>query len=252
MHFEFRLFLTRVLLLIGRHSPGRLVVSCLAAYLPAAISAFGQSYSPLYALNSPTVLYDYCYDDYGDVVANCYIGITAGYYPNTNYHTHDSPSAPLSTVTPSSGTTNDSGYLQVTLATTIVGHAEYLQSCTYYACTTYQYAVGAAGIYWNSDHGIWIQNGQTAIHGNTVTANHWMTSNAAYGYYDTTVAYQSVYPGQVYFERYVASVRWEVRFERGLDVAAHQSRLRYRRRYRQYPPGEREYVFELLRGVRRH
>lgn len=171
---------------------------CLGISLLLVAPARGQSYSPLYPPSSDQVLYDYCYDQYGNLVPNCYVSITPGYYPNTAAHTHDSPPAPLSGVNPSSGTTNSSGYLQFTLSTTIVGHAEYLYSCTYYICSTFQYAVGFAGIYWASDHGIWIQNGATAIHGNSVAYNHWITTNAGYGIYNTTVAYQSQFPGLVY------------------------------------------------------
>lgn len=168
----------------------------LAVIFPFGALAFGQSYSPLYAPSTPTILDAYCYDLNGVVQPNCYVSLTAGYYPNTNAHTHNSPGAPLSTLQPSSGYTNSSGYLQVTLTPTIVGHAEYIQTCAYY-CTNYQYAVGIAGIYWVSDHGIWNQVGAKAIHGGSVSYNHWMTSNAAYGIYDTTVAYQTMYPGLV-------------------------------------------------------
>lgn len=181
-------------------------VAFCAVGLLLAVPGFGQSYSPLYAPSSDTTLYDYCYDDQGYVVANCEISITTGYYAGTNEHTHYSIPPPVSTITPSSGYTNSSGYLQVTLATTIVGQAEYAESCTYYTCTVFQYAVGVAGIYWVSDHGIWTQNGATPIHGNSVAYNHWMTSNSAYEYYYTTVAYQQTYPGLVFVERHVASL----------------------------------------------
>jgi hypothetical protein len=176
----------------------RRVPSCIAAGLLVAMVGLSQAYSPLFALSSGTPMVLYCVDLYGRVQPNCAVSVTAAYYPNTNAHTHNSPGAPLSTATPSSGYTGSDGGLHFILATTIVGHAEYLEGCTYYACDVYQYAVGGAGIYWVSDHGIWIQNGAKAIHGNSVSYNHWMTSNAAYGIYNTTVAYQGQYPGLVY------------------------------------------------------
>ena len=152
----------------------------------------------MFAPSSGNVLYDFCYDQYGVVQSNCAISISANYYYGTNAHTHSSPAPPLSTVTPSSGYTNSSGYLQVTLATAIVGHAEDLESCTYYTCSYFQYAVGVAGIYWVAPLGVWIQNGAKPIHGNSVSYNHWMTTNAGTGIYNTTVAYEVDYPGLVY------------------------------------------------------
>jgi hypothetical protein len=160
-----------------------------------------QSYSPLWPPNSGNIVYAYCYDPVtGQVVAYCDVALSTNYYAGTNAHTHYSPSAPLSTVTPSSGRTNSSGYLQVTIATTIVGHAEWAAVCPINGgnCGTYNYAVGIAGIYWASDHGIWSQNGAKAIHGNSVSYNHWMTTTSAYAYYYTTLSYQRAHPGLVY------------------------------------------------------
>jgi len=63
-------------------------------------------------------------------------------------------------------------------------------------CDYIDYAVGY-NIYWVSDHGIWTLTGARVEHGNSVNYNHWMTSNAAYGIYDTTVDYQAAHPGLV-------------------------------------------------------
>jgi hypothetical protein len=57
-------------------------------------------------------------------------------------------------------------------------------------------AVGVT-IYYVSDHGIWTLVGATSAHGGSTAYNHWMTSNAAYGIYNATVAYQQTYPGLV-------------------------------------------------------
>jgi len=126
---------------------------------------------------------------------------STSYYAGTNAHTHYYPTAPLSTVNPTSGMGNGYGYLAVTVTTTIVGHAEWVAncpSCYNCRCGTYDYAVGYPGIYWVSDHGLVVQNGATSLHGPTVAYNHWMTSNAAYAYYFTTLDYHNAYGGTIY------------------------------------------------------
>lgn len=182
----------------------RKTVACWALNVCIALpiiqgSAVSQSYTPLWPPGSGNIVYAYCYDYYGNIVPYCWVSLSTSYYAGTNAHTHYSPSAPLSTVNPSSGVTDASGNLQVVISTTIVGHAEWAACCNAYGnCGTYDYAVGIAGIYWVSDHGIWIQNGEKAIHGNSVAYNHWMTSTAALGYYYATLDYQAQHPGLVY------------------------------------------------------
>ena len=162
--------------------------------------AIAQSYTPLWLPSSGNIVYAYCYNNDGNIVPCCQVKLSTSYYAGTNGHYHNFPSAPLSTVNPSSGTTDASGYLQVTVATTIVGHAEWVVNCPVGGgrCGTLEYAVGIAGIYWVSDHGIWIQCGQKWIHGDNVVYNHWMTTTAAYGYYYATLDYQAQHPGLVY------------------------------------------------------
>lgn len=166
------------------------VVFCLTA-----MPGFGQSYSPLYALSSSNNLSAYCTIN-GVITPNCSLSFYTGYYSGTNAHTHYSPTAPLSAIT-SSCVTNSSGYCPITITTTTVGHAEFAQACPAGGtCGLYQYAVGVT-IYYVSTDGIWTFNGQTSGHGNSVSYNHWMTSNAAYGIYNATVLYQTYYPGLV-------------------------------------------------------
>jgi len=160
---------------------------------------FAQSYSPLWAPSSSNTLYVYCEDQYGNFYAGCPMYLTPATYAGTNAHTHYSPAALKSAVSPSSCTTGSGGYCTVSINTTPVGQAEYVTITCSAPCAgtaKFQYAVGVT-IYYVSAHGIWTLNGQTAIHGNSTAYNHWMTTNAAYGIYNATVMYQTSYPGLV-------------------------------------------------------
>jgi hypothetical protein len=156
-----------------------------------ANTADAQSYSPLYATSSSRTLYAVCYDAFGNFIPNCPVSLSTNYYADTNAHTasQHSGSSPLSTVSPSSGSTGTSG-LPFTHTTTVVGHAEYIRVCAPAICQDYNYAVGYT-IYYVNEHGIWTLVGATAQHGNSTAFNHWMTTNAANGIYATTLDYQA-------------------------------------------------------------
>jgi hypothetical protein len=132
------------------------------------------------------------------LLTNCQLSFSVGAY--TGYaHTHYSPAAPYSSISPTSCNTGSLAYCPLTLNTNVVGQAEYItisSTTPGVAGGTYQYAVGVT-IYYVSDHGIWTLNGAKAIHGGTTAFNHWMTSNAANGIYNATVLYQASYPGLV-------------------------------------------------------
>ncbi|HEX4138401.1 MAG TPA: hypothetical protein VHY84_27570 [Bryobacteraceae bacterium] len=176
---------------------GIIVVAALCALV--ARPGFAQSYSPLWAPSSSNNLYVYCVDQYGYFHSGCPMSLTPATYAGTNAHTHYSPAALTSTVSPSSCTTGSGGYCTVSVNTTPVGQAEYVTITCSAPCSgsfTFQYAVGVT-IYYVSDHGIWTLNGQKAIHGNSTAYNHWMTTNAANQIYNATVKYQISYPGLV-------------------------------------------------------
>lgn len=156
-----------------------------------ATTANAQAYSPLYPTSSGRTLYAACFDASQNFIPNCPVSLSTGYYADTNAHTasQHSGSSPLSTVSPSSGSTGSSG-LAFTHTTTIIGHAEYIRVCAPGVCTDYNYAVGYT-IYYVSDHGIWSHVGATSQHGSSTAYNHWMTTAAATGIYNATLDYQA-------------------------------------------------------------
>ncbi|MBZ2184268.1 MAG: hypothetical protein K7J46_06115 [Bryobacter sp.] len=80
----------------------------------------------------------------------------------------------------------------------MVGQDEYLQACASGGfCSNYSYRVGWDDIYWVEEKPQWKHVGFTMEHMNSNSYNHWMTSTAAYGIYNTAVAYLAANPTQV-------------------------------------------------------
>lgn len=172
-------------------------VLLICSFYVTAPTALGQTYSPLFAPSTSHTVTLWCEDDYGFLITNCDMAVATGYYINTNAHTESqhSGSAPLSTVSPTSFNTGEDGYQDVTLTTTVVGHAEYIRACAS-VCKDFDYAVGDT-LYWVSDHGIWTHVGARPEHGSSVNYNHWMKTYPAYQFYCSTLDYQAKYPGLV-------------------------------------------------------
>lgn len=147
----------------------------------------GQSYDTKYRPSSQHTLWAYCVDQNNYIIPSCPVNLGVGVYLNTNGHFHDSPSRPISSIWPQSGTTSAIApyALAVTLSTTLVGQAELamVEPNLPLAVMGYmEYVVGYSDIYWNHHSDIWVQTGATANHGG-VEFNHWMAWNAAQGIY---------------------------------------------------------------------
>ena len=78
----------------------------------------------------------------------------------------------------------------------MVGQDEYLQACAGASCSNYSYTVGWTDIYWVEEKPQWIHIGANSKHMNSNSYNHWMMSIAAYGIYDTAVAFLAANPTQ--------------------------------------------------------
>ena len=152
------------------------------------VGAYGQSYSPLYPPSSNQYFYAYC-TYYGYLITYCDVTLGTNYYANSNAHFHDSSGHPYSSVSPSSGNTGSSGYLPVTLTTTIIGQEETVYVCGY-TCNYYDYAVGynLSWIFWINGTIFNLVGGNTTNHGDN-TYNHWMMEDAAYDIYYTCSDY---------------------------------------------------------------
>ncbi|MBV8832842.1 MAG: hypothetical protein JO108_26880, partial [Acidobacteriaceae bacterium] len=173
-----------------------------AAPVPAggALSIGGQqsgSQLPIFAPQSTTTLYAACNDQDGPI-PYCNLTLQAGYYDNTNGHTHTNMQAPLSEISPGSGRSDGSGNLVVTLTTTRVGHQETIYECDtdHNICSVNDYLVGFSGLVLVNGSAQAILVGATPYHGNDNYYNHWMTTNALVGLSDTISAFLGAHPGQ--------------------------------------------------------
>src|SRR5687767_11445275 len=89
---------------------------------------------------SANVVFAYCFNQAGEVVPNCNVTISNGYYFVPVQHNHTVPSPPLSVILPASGNTGTSG-LPVLIGTTQVGQVEAAIVCAD-LCTITDYYVG--------------------------------------------------------------------------------------------------------------
>jgi len=176
---------------------------------------------PVHSPGSAVPLWVGCYGWPGGQPASCYLTITSqSWQVDSNGHSASQHSTPV----PSSafilgntgpyyhftGTnlvgTNVSVTLKVgeredwpntTDPRKMIGKDEYLHACaTPGTCANYSYSVGWQDIYWVEEKPQWIHIGATVKHMNSNSYNHWMTSTAAYGIYNTAVSFLAANPGQ--------------------------------------------------------
>jgi hypothetical protein len=181
---------------INETAPG-FVTKILGIFLLAG-TAFGQSYSPLYAPSTSPQFFAYCADTHGNLIPYCYMTLTTSYFANTNGHFHESIGHPYSSISPAYVESGGNGYAPVTLTTSIIGQAEQITVCAVVSglCSKFQYAVGYT-VYWNAHSDLWTQvGGNTTNHGDN-TFNHWMTSNSAVGFYNASKDYQNKHAGLI-------------------------------------------------------
>lgn len=162
-----------------------------------AVTGYSTSFKP----NSANVLYAACIDQYtGYPMPGVQIVLTNNWIANTNSHLHPYTAGhPAGYYSPSQGTSDSTGNLQVTLYTSIVGQDEY----TTVHCvpppnyTTrdnqFYFTVGYPDVYYNDHPSIWYMVGGTVAHGGTAY-NHYMETTAAYGLYYTTTDYLALHP----------------------------------------------------------
>jgi hypothetical protein len=145
----------------------------------------------------------YCYYLVGAVrvvIPNCSINLSTVANQNTNAHLHNA-SRPSSYLTPNSLFTGPSGISYVSLTTTTIGQQEriVLQSPGR-PTEEITIQVGYDDIFYNHHPEIWDKVGGSDTGANTghgtTDQNRWMESNAAYGIYDATTDYLSIFPEQ--------------------------------------------------------
>jgi hypothetical protein len=166
--------------------------------------AWGQSYTPLFSPSSNINLTAYCLTATGQYIPYAEYAFETYYWTNTNAHFHDDPNHVYSSVSPTNAYDDTgSGYVNLTLSTSIIGQAEGIAVWCWNdngeVYSEYDHAVGYSNIYWNYHPEIWVQTGgNTTNHGDN-SYNHWMTTNAAYGIYYTSYQYLQNHPEQGYF-----------------------------------------------------
>jgi hypothetical protein len=123
-------------------------------------TAFGKSYSPLYAPSTSPQFFAYCADTHGNLIPYCYMTLATSYFANTNGHFHESIGHPYSSISPAYVESGGNGYAPVTLTTSIIGQAEQITVCAVVSglCSKFQYAVGYT-VYWNAHSDLWTQVG---------------------------------------------------------------------------------------------
>lgn len=175
------------------------VVFLLACVLAVHSEGISQTYFRPSTSNSGTA---YCVNSNGQIVPYCRMVLVPLVYLYTNGHLHDSPTHPISSVAPSSGTSGANGTLNITLTTTRVGQLEelYIEAIDYGTTTYFTYQVGYNDIYYNHHPEIWDKVGGTDTgvdtgHGDT-NMNRWMETNAAYGIYYASTDYLAAHPEQ--------------------------------------------------------
>src|SRR6266404_4616970 len=169
----------------------------------ATAAAFAQSYSPMYQPKSSISGGYQCLDQYNNPVPYAYFVITPGIWLYTNSHLHDNSSHPVSSASPYYGYGDVNGVFNFTLATTLIGQAEFLSvTCSNangQASGTANYAVGYNDVYYNDHPDIWLKIGGSDTGGDSghgTTANiRYMMSSAAYGLYYSTYTYFANHSG---------------------------------------------------------
>ncbi len=167
--------------------------------------ASAQSYSPQLAPKSSYIQTWTCMDASGHGVPYAGFSFTNGVFFHTNAHYHGPVSAePVSSISPLYGYTDANGQVQITIATDIVGQAEFIDgTCTdaygNHVGSEYDFAVGYGDLYYNDHPSIWVKIGGDDTKGGsghgTTAYNRYMTSQAAYDLYYATLDYFNNYGG---------------------------------------------------------
>ncbi|MDL1890965.1 hypothetical protein FBQ96_15585 [Nitrospirales bacterium NOB] len=160
-----------------------------------AVVRYSNNFKP-YTTNDTFVS---CIDYYtGTPIAGAQLNMTLYWVADSNSHLHaNTPGHPVSTISPTQGTTGSNGSLPVRIYTTLIGQDEYIQSnCSKSGYTTRitqaYFTVGYADVYYNNHPEIWVNIGATGNHGGT-DYNRYMTTYAATQLYYTTYDYFGFY-----------------------------------------------------------
>lgn len=194
-----------------------------AALLAPAVSSKAQSYNLFYTpQSSGNTVWAYCIDvsknPGGQYNYWCPLNIFTGVYTNTNAHYHNT-NRPWSSFacadplqcSPSGGqyvsaNTTWKGSVEVWIATTIVGQAEFIYASASGGSDFLDFVVGYNDLYYNDHPEIWMRTGGTDTgvntgHGSTYY-NRYMQADPithtgpAYGLYYATLEYLAQHPGQ--------------------------------------------------------
>jgi hypothetical protein len=142
----------------------------------------------LYNPETTNLAYAYCVNSAGEVVPNCDVTLSNGYYFSTAQHNHTNASRPVSTLMPTAGNTGSVG-LPVLISTTQVGQVEGVFVCADLCSVTIVY-VGYFDFADLASGSNYVLIGATTIHPN----NHWGTSATLTGIQNVASTYHSEYP----------------------------------------------------------
>ena len=165
----------------------KIMASFFSTLMFLLFSAANSHAALFYKPETSNLAYAYCFNSAGQIVHNCNVTLSVGYYFSTAQHNHTNTSRPVSTVTPAAGNTGTTG-LPVILKTTRVGQIEGVVVCAD-LCTVTAVSVGYTDLTELTGGANWVLIGATTIHPN----NHWGTSTTITGIKNVAAQYRSEY-----------------------------------------------------------
>lgn len=170
--------------------------------VPSTYAFTASSSGIIFAPRSNNTVYFICYDGSGHPLAGCGVTLSTGWYPQTNAHLHTSGGSAFSTLSPSSGYTDQNGYLPFTLTPGYIGQVEAViaNSDVYLENDGFDFAVGYSDLVYGDIPALWTRiggsdTGPNVNHG-TTSNNRFMTMSAYSGLYQATVDYLNNHPAQ--------------------------------------------------------
>lgn len=144
----------------------------------------------VYAPQTSNVGYAYCFDPVtGQVINNCNVTLSNGYYVTPSLHNHSSPAPPVSNLSPTFGNTGTTG-LPVTVTTTQVGQVEGIVTCSNFCTLTYVYVAYSDLIELVASPTWWVLIGATTWH----PVNHYGTLATIVGIQNVAAQYKMEFP----------------------------------------------------------
>lgn len=161
----------------------RIVAAVFAVYTSGVIGQI------VYQPETVNIGFAFCFNPAnGEIVPNCDVTVSNGFFFEPRQHNHDNPPPPVSALNPTSGNTGITG-LPVTVTTTRVGQVEGMVVCAD-LCTITPYFVAYTGFTELSGGSNWVLIGVTNDH----PENHWGTPATISGIQAVASQYHAEFP----------------------------------------------------------